>query len=137
MPGVSDNAPPADGWWSRCLRRKSCIALNALFPTYKRRLDTRPQSITSEKVVFIPYGGGNNGKTTMLTTISKCLGEYSGVVLDRQHHVASGDRTTPVRTWRTFVAPGSSCTSETEEGQTARGRQTEAPHTRKIRRRHD
>lgn len=37
--------------------------------------------ITSEKVVFVPYGGGSNGKTMSLTTISRCLGDYASVVL--------------------------------------------------------
>src|SRR5262249_36891743 len=32
---------------------------------------------TAEKVVFVAHGGGNNGKTTILTTISRVLGDSS------------------------------------------------------------
>jgi putative DNA primase/helicase len=72
--------------------------------------------VTAEKVVFVAYGSGNNGKTTILTTISRLLGDYSGVVLIdsimSRHESTNGLADLADLRGARFVQ-----TSETEEGQ--------------------
>ncbi len=38
-------------------------------------------AVTSEKVVFVCHGGGNNGKTTLLATVREIVGDYYAVLL--------------------------------------------------------
>jgi len=72
--------------------------------------------LTSEKAVFILHGGGNNGKTTLLSTVSKIVEEYAVVLqveslMVRQESNNSQADLADLRGAR-FVM-----TSETEEGQ--------------------
>lgn len=71
---------------------------------------------TSEKAVFVPFGAGDNGKTTLLTTVAKILEEYSttmqvDTLMVRQESNNSQADLADLR-GRRFVV-----TSETEEGQ--------------------
>ena len=71
---------------------------------------------TSEKVVFMPYGPGNNGKTTLLSTFLKILEEYAvllqiDTLMVRQESNNTQADLADLRGAR-FVM-----TSETEEGQ--------------------
>jgi len=72
--------------------------------------------LTSEKVVFMPYGGGNNGKTTLLSTIFQLIPEHSvllaiDTLMVKQESNNSQADLADLRGAR-FVM-----TSETEEGQ--------------------
>jgi putative DNA primase/helicase len=71
---------------------------------------------TREKVVFMPFGGGNNGKSTLLSTIFQLIPEYSvllqiDTLMTRQENNNSQADLADLRGAR-FVM-----TSETEEGQ--------------------
>lgn len=71
---------------------------------------------TSEKAVFIPFGSGNNGKSTMLNTVRQILIEYSTLLqvetlMTRQENNNTQTDLADLRGAR-FVQ-----TSETEEGQ--------------------
>jgi putative DNA primase/helicase len=71
---------------------------------------------TSEKAVFIPFGDGNNGKSTMLNTVRQILIEYSTLLqvdtlMTRQENNNTQSDLADLRGAR-FVQ-----TSETEEGQ--------------------
>jgi putative DNA primase/helicase len=72
--------------------------------------------ITSEKAVFIAFGKGNNGKTTLLSTFLRLLGDYSALLqidtlMTRQENNNTQADLADLRGAR-FVL-----TSETEEGQ--------------------
>jgi putative DNA primase/helicase len=72
--------------------------------------------ITSEKVVFVCHGGGNNGKTTFLSTVLRILEEYAvllqvDTLMVRQESSNTQADLADLRGAR-FVM-----TSETEEGQ--------------------
>jgi hypothetical protein len=71
---------------------------------------------TRDKVVFVPYGSGSNGKTTMLAVFRELLGEYAGLLqvetlMTRQENSNTQADLADLRGLR-FVQ-----TSETEEGQ--------------------
>lgn len=46
----------------------------------QRALGYSLTGITSEKAVFVPFGTGNNGKTTLLSTIQQTFPEYSALL---------------------------------------------------------
>jgi putative DNA primase/helicase len=71
---------------------------------------------TIEKAVFLPYGGGNNGKSTLLTTVLSLVEEYATIIqidsiMDRELSTNSQADLADLRGAR-FVM-----TSETKEGQ--------------------
>lgn len=71
---------------------------------------------TTEKTVFVPHGGGNNGKTTLQATVAGCIPEYSSylqvdTLMTRQENNNSQSDLADLRGAR-FVQ-----TSETEDGQ--------------------
>jgi len=73
--------------------------------------------LTSEKAVFILHGAGNNGKTTLLSTISKIIEEYSAILqveslMQRQQDTNNSQADLADLRGARFVM-----TSETEEGQ--------------------
>jgi len=71
---------------------------------------------TIEKAVFVPFGSGNNGKTTMLALIRKLLGEYAALVqintLMTKHENSNTQSDLADLRGARFVM-----TSETEDGQ--------------------
>lgn len=99
-------------WWHAFLRR----AVPGLESYIQRAIGYSLTGDTSEKVVFICYGPGNNGKTTFLSTIFRLLEEYSVILqvdtlMVRQECNNSQADLADLRGSR-FVM-----TSETEEGQ--------------------
>lgn len=59
---------------------------------------------TIEKVVFVLFGSGNNGKTTMLARARKLIEEYA-VLLQVDTLMVRRNQITPMQTSRTFAAP--------------------------------
>jgi putative DNA primase/helicase len=71
---------------------------------------------TSEKSVFILHGGGNNGKTTLLSTVSKIIEEYA-VVLQVDSLMVKQESNNSQADLADLRGARFVMTSETEEGQ--------------------
>jgi putative DNA primase/helicase len=87
-----------------------------LVPYLQKAFGYSLTGLTSEKVVFMPHGAGNNGKTTLLSTFLRVLDEYAvllqiDTLMVRQESNNSQADLADLRGAR-FVM-----TSETEEGQ--------------------
>lgn len=97
----------------------SCRALkraDELTAYLQRALGYSLTGVTSEKAVFVPFGSGNNGKSTMLSTVRQLAWEYSvllqvDTLMVRQESSNSQADLADLRGAR-FVQ-----TSEAEEGQ--------------------
>lgn len=72
--------------------------------------------LTSEKAVFILHGGGNNGKTTLLSTISKIIEEYA-IVLQVDSLMVKQESNNSQADLADLRGARFVMTSETEEGQ--------------------
>jgi putative DNA primase/helicase len=71
---------------------------------------------TSEKVVHVCYGGGNNGKTTFLSTLLSLLGEYA-VLLQVDTLMVGRESNNSQADLADLKGARFAMTSETEEGQ--------------------
>ena len=90
--------------------------VDAMVEYLQRALGYSCTGSTSEKAVFVPFGTGNNGKSTMLTVVRQILAEYSTLIqvdtlMTRQENNNTQTDLADLRGAR-FVQ-----TSETEEGQ--------------------
>ena len=91
-------------------------AVEEMIDYLQRALGYSCTGSTSEKAVFVPFGSGNNGKSTMLTVVRQILSEYSTLIqvdtlMTRQENNNTQSDLADLRGAR-FVQ-----TSETEEGQ--------------------
>jgi putative DNA primase/helicase len=99
------------------------------FLTFLRRVVPRLESyvqkavgysltgITFEKAVFICYGGGNNGKTTLLATIKSVLGDDYAVLLQIDTLMVRAESNNTQADLADLRGARFVMTSETEEGQ--------------------
>jgi putative DNA primase/helicase len=71
---------------------------------------------TSEKAVFVPFGGGDNGKSTMLTTIRQLVEEYA-VILQVDTLMVRQESNNTQADLADLRGARFAQTSETEEGQ--------------------
>jgi len=95
---------------------RKCARSQRLSRYLQKALGYSLTGVTSEKVVFIAHGTGNNGKTTLLTTLLRMLGEYGAslqidTLMTRQENSNTQADLADLRGARFVV------TSETEEGQ--------------------
>ena len=73
--------------------------------------------VTFEKAVFICYGGGNNGKTTLLATIKSVLGDDYAVLLQIDTLMVRSESNNTQADLADLRGARFVMTSETEEGQ--------------------
>jgi putative DNA primase/helicase len=72
---------------------------------------------TTEKTVFLLYGPGNNGKTTLLSTFLKLITEYAAVLQVETLMIHSRESTNAQADLADLFGARFVMTSETEEGQ--------------------
>jgi putative DNA primase/helicase len=73
---------------------------------------------TIEKVVFICYGTGNNGKTTLMETVRRVFAEYScKIMIDSLMSKATGESNNTMSDLSDLKGARFASTSETESGQ--------------------
>jgi putative DNA primase/helicase len=72
---------------------------------------------TSEKVVFICHGGGNNGKTTLLASVRDLLGDDYAVLLQIETLMVRTENNNSQADLADLRGARFVMTSETEEGQ--------------------
>ncbi len=89
-----------------------------LAASLRRALGYSLTASTREKVVFFAWGGGNNGKTTLLATIFRILGTYAALIqVDSLMAKQFGESNNSMADLADLRGARFVMTSETEEGQ--------------------
>jgi len=97
----------ASGWPRRRLRARPGPRRAAWWSTCSARWAIPMTGTTEEKAVFVPFGTGNNGKTTLLSTFLQLLEEYA-VLLQVDTLMVRAESNNSRPTWPTCAARGSS-----------------------------